>query len=212
MKKLVEGLEGLERHINFAEGAKFMVHKFLGVSLLVTVMICLAACRKSQESQSVGELPLPPGEEKVDGNFVLRESVVQESVEWKGKTWIYSITRKPDSTLQMVTDDDGNLCVDNKVSLNILEGDREVLAKDFTKADFNDLLTPDFLEKSILEGIVFYRTDEEGLQFATSVSYPHGSDTYVTMLINVAYDGTLTVRKDDLTDIPEEGSEDMQTP
>ena len=170
--------------------------------ILYLCLVCLIVygCKKAPSPAATDELLLPPGEEMVDGCIEMQSRVVQSTVEWRGLTWIYEISRKPDSGLPQVADDDGYLCTDNRVSLSILQGEREVLLREFTKADFRSYVAADFYDRSVLEGLVFYRAADEGLQFATSLSYPHGSDNYVSLLITVDEGGSVSIRQDDLLD------------
>lgn len=174
--------------------------KIWQLTLTVAVIVLLMAC-KGRKQAYVAEGPqLPPGEQLSGQSVSMRTTMDQATVEWRGKTWIYEISRRPDSTLTAVTDDEGLRCIDNRVSLRVSQGDNEVLRREFTKADFRPYLPEDFYTHSLLEGLVFYRAADEGLQFATSVSYPHGDDMYISLLITVAPDGSVRIRQDDLID------------
>ena len=78
-------------------------------------------------------------------------------------------------------------------------------SKVFTKADFANYLDKGFRDNGLLEGFVFDDTTEEGLRFATSVSYPQ-SDMYISLIVTVKANGTIVVSKDNLieTDSGEE--------
>ena len=117
--------------------------------------------------------------------------------EFKGKTYDMTVVRRADSTLPVVTDVQGLKYYDNTITLEVKTGGREFAHKIFNKNTFASYLEADFLKHAILEGLVFDKVTENGLQFAASVSYPE-SDLYVPFNITLLPNGNLSIDKADL--------------
>lgn len=131
------------------------------------------------------------------------------NAEFKGRTYNMHVIRRADAGLPIVTDMQGVKYYDNTISLRIDTGGREVINKDFTKHTFASYLEADFLQHSILEGLVFDKVTDYGLMFAASVSYPE-SDLYVPFHVTVLPDGRLSMEKADLMDDYEPETEPEQ--
>lgn len=130
------------------------------------------------------------------------------SVNWRGKSYKISISRVPNSSLPKVKATSGDIFWDNEINLTITGTNGEkFFNKQFTKQSFSSIITPDFLSKSILEGLVFDKTTDNGLLFAASVSYPQ-TDLYIPVSITISRDGKIAIKKEELIEeayLEEEG-------
>ena len=113
--------------------------------------------------------------------------------DFKGSTYDMKVVRRPDNTLPVVTDAQGQKYYDNTITLEISTG-----GKLFVNSEF--------IQHAILEGLVFDKVTDYGLMFAASVSYPE-SDLYVPFHVTVLPNGTLSIEKADLMDDYEPESE-----
>ena len=99
------------------------------------------------------------------------------------------------------------LFADNRVVLNIKRNDQSNLYnKIFTKRDFASLLTESYLEKSVLEGLVFDHEKTESangnIVLAASVSFPM-TDLYVPFTIIITPSGKMSIERDEeAVDVP----------
>lgn len=88
---------------------------------------------------------------------------------------------------------------DNKATLTIKSGDRQMFQQTFTKKDFASLVEPEMLAKSLLRGFVFDPSMNEGKEdiiFAVSVGYPQDDEMYVPMLLKISTTGKVSMEKD----------------
>ena len=86
--------------------------------------------------------------------------------------------RRPDESLPIVKNEQGEKFVDNRITLRITCGGKQVVDKVFTKDNFASLVDAKFMKYSILEGLVYDKTTPQGIIYAASVCYPQ-SDLYV---------------------------------
>ncbi len=99
------------------------------------------------------------------------------------------------------------LFADNRVVLSIKRQDKSNLYnKVFTKRDFASLLTEPYLEKSVLEGLVFDHEKTESangnIVLAASVSFPM-TDMYVPFTIVITPSGKMSIDRDEeAVDVP----------
>jgi len=129
--------------------------------------------------------------------------------DFKGRTYDMKVVRRPDSTLPVVTDVQGQKYYDNTITLEVSTGGKLFANKIFNKNTFASYLEADFLKHSILEGLVFDKVTDDGLMFAASVSYPE-SDLYVPFHVLVLPNGSLSIDKADLMDDYEPETEPEQ--
>lgn len=127
----------------------------------------------------------------------MQASTVNETVEHKGKSFNVSLSRVPDDNLPMVESEVGDMFVDNKITLHITQGGKDVFRKSFTKQDFSTLIANQFLKKSILEGMVYDKETPQGLLFAVSVSYPQ-TDLFFPITITISESGKMSMKKEEI--------------
>ena len=149
-----------------------------------------------EETQRIFQL------ESVDENTGLQRmqvSQIKQEISCKGKKFQLSVERAPDEQLPHVKSDMG-LFVDNRIKVKITrENGYTLFEKAFVKNDFASYLPAKYLNRSILEGLVFddVRTEEnKEITLAASVSYPM-TDLYIPFVLVVSQDGKLSISKDE---------------
>ena len=136
--------------------------------------------------------------EKIDENTGLQQmqvSQIQQEITCNGKKYQFSVLREPAKDLPQVKSDMG-LFLDNRITVKILrENGSKLFEKVFTKKDFAEYLTEEYLSHSVLEGLVFddVSTSEKNvLTLVASVSYPM-TDLYTPFSIVVSETGKMTL-------------------
>lgn len=127
----------------------------------------------------------------------MQVSRTEQTVSLKGNDYKISLARIPDDNLPIVDSEVGDKFVDNKITLNITQGGKNVIDRTFTKKDFSSIAGEQFLQKSILEGMVFDKVTPQGMVFAVSISYPQ-TDLYFPISLTVSADGKTSMKKDEL--------------
>ncbi len=127
----------------------------------------------------------------------MQVSRTEQTVPLKGNDYKISLARVPDDNLPIVDSEVGDKFVDNKITLNIIKEGKSVIDRTFTKKDFSSLTGEQFLQKSILEGMVFDKVTAQGMVFAVSISYPQ-TDLYFPISLTVSTDGKISMKKDEL--------------
>jgi hypothetical protein len=107
------------------------------------------------------------------------------------------ITRVPDDNLPTVMSDMDVRYTDNRIQLDIKQGERSVVSRSFTKSDFASLLDDAFLKRAILSGMVFSKTEGGKIVLAASACYPQ-SDMCVPVVIRVSADGQIAMEKSEM--------------
>lgn len=126
------------------------------------------------------------------------------------------IHRSPSDSLPLVKSEIGTFN-DNLIIVTITRQDHSRLfTKTFAKSDFSSFLSENYLNKTILEGVVFdVEKTEKGngnIILAASVSYPR-SDLYIPFSITVTPSGKMSINKDeDAVDVPATVSESSENP
>lgn len=120
----------------------------------------------------------------------------------KDKEYHYVITRKSSDDLPMVQGDFSKNAQfhDNIVTLKIVQGERQVFSKTYTKNDFSAFIDNTMLKHSVLRGFAYYHELDNGIQFAVAVGYPQDDEMFVPILLNVMADGTTSMEKDPMMD------------
>ena len=169
--------------------------QFLTVILMA---LLVANCGKKKQTEDIivkpVETPAPQGPVSMQPYNQITD------VQWLGKDYQVAINRVANDSLPMVTDENGQKFVDNKITVRVLRSDGSVFfSRSFTKANFNDQLDDDYRHTGILEGIVFDKVDENHLVLAGSVSHPQ-TDEYIPIVMTISNFGEVSIRRDDLMD------------
>ncbi|MCD8262460.1 MAG: DUF4738 domain-containing protein [Bacteroides sp.] len=169
---------------------------FAGLFLLSLVVI---ACGKKQGEgiQKDEEVLMQNSSGQADGTEKMQPFNSTLSVNYKNKEYTLQISRTPDENLPKVKSASGTVFVDNRISLLIRRGLETIFNKEFTKDSFNSLIDTGFLKNAILEGMVYDRTTDKGIVFATSVCYPQ-TDLYYPVSVTITPDGKMSMVKEEL--------------
>ena len=92
---------------------------------------------------------------EIAGPQRMQVSDVKTSFTYKGKEYQSSVVRRPDESLPIVKNEQGEKFVDNRITLRITCGGKQVVDKVFTKDNFASLVDAKFMKYSILEGLVY---------------------------------------------------------
>lgn len=177
---------------------------------LISLSLFIFSCSNKKDEQRNEDTVAFQIEENSGATGVqkMQVSTNNTSVSWRGKNYKISINRAPSSSLPKVKATSGDIFWDNEINLTITGANgAKFFNKQFTKQSFSSIITPDFLSKSILEGLVFDKTTENALLFAASVSYPQ-TDLYIPVSITVSKDGKMSIKKEELIEeayLEEEG-------
>ena len=107
----------------------------------------------------------------------MQVSDIKETITYKGKEYHSSVVRRPDESLPVVTNEEGDKFVDNRITLRLTCSGKQLIERSFTKESFASVVDARFMKYAILEGIVFNKTTPQGIVYAASVGYPE-SDLY----------------------------------
>ncbi len=178
--------------------------------LLLIIFACLLwNCTGKKPSSNVSDEQTVFQIDKVDeqtGLQRMQSSQFSDVIEAGGKKYQLYIERSATDSLPHVKSEMG-LFADNRVVLNIKRNDQSNLYnKIFTKRDFASLLTESYLEKSVLEGLVFDHEKTESangnIVLAASVSFPM-TDLYVPFTIIITPSGKMSIERDEeAVDVP----------
>lgn len=178
--------------------------------LLLIIFACLLwNCTGKKPSSNVSDEQTVFQIDKVDeqtGLQRMQSSQFSDVIEAGGKKYQLYIERSATDSLPHVKSEMG-LFADNRVVLIIKRNDQSNLYnKIFTKRDFASLLTESYLEKSVLEGLVFDHEKTESangnIVLAASVSFPM-TDLYVPFTIIITPSGKMSIERDEeAVDVP----------
>lgn len=133
-----------------------------------------------------------------------------ETVEWLGKEYKISISRRAENDSSIVEDDSGSKYHNNRITVRITRPDgTDFFDKTFTKNDFASVVNADYRRKSTLLGIVVDHVEGGNLYLAASVGSPDAlSDEYVPLIITVSRTGGVSMAKDNRPDSGGERAEE----
>ncbi|MCE2615532.1 DUF4738 domain-containing protein [Phocaeicola oris] len=144
--------------------------------------------------------------DKQTGVQRMKSWLVEQEIVAGTKHYQLYINRIPSDSLPLVKSDMGTFS-DNVIIVTITRQDHSRLfSKTFVKRDFSSFLSDNYLNKTILEGVVFdvEKTEKANgnIILAASVSYP-GSDLYIPFSVTITPFGKMSIDKDeDAVDIP----------
>jgi len=127
----------------------------------------------------------------------MQVSDVKTTFTYKGKEYQSSVVRRPDESLPVVAVEEGEKFYDNRITLRLSCGGKQVVDKVFTKESFASLVDARFMKYAVLEGLVYDETTAQGIIYAASVGYPQ-SDLYVPIRLTITPDGKISMAKEEL--------------
>lgn len=163
----------------------------------ITMVLLCAACSSQKKNDKDDMKVLMQDSTEVSGPQRMQVSDAKETISFKGKEYHSSVVRRPDENLPVVVNEQGEKFVDNRITLRIACGNKQVVDKVFTKESFASLVDARFLKHAILEGLVFDKTSPGGLIYAASICYPQ-TDLYVPLRLTISTDGKISMTRDEL--------------
>lgn len=169
---------------------------------IVYILVCASvifftACSSQDKNKKDGTQVLMQDSTEIAGPQRMQVSDVKTSFTYKGNEYQSSVVRRPDESLPIVKNEQGEKFVDNRITLRITCGGKQVVDKVFTKDNFASLVDAKFMKYSILEGLVYDKTTPQGIIYAASVCYPQ-SDLYVPIRLTITADGKISMAKEEL--------------
>ena len=159
----------------------------------------LGACSPSKKEDHATREAMMLDSIRKAGPQRMQFSEVKSKVTFQGKTYESTVVRRPDESLPVVTNEQGESFMDNRITLRLTQGGKVVLDKVFTKESFASLVNAKILKYAILEGLVLDGATPQGIVYAASVGYPQ-TDLYVPLRITVSSNGKISLAKEELMD------------
>ncbi len=173
--------------------------KNLFYMLACVSVIFLSACSSQNKSEKNDAQALMQDSAKAAGPQRMQVSDVKATFNYQGKEYQSSVLRQPDESLPMVKNEQGEKFVDNRITLRLTCGGKQIVDKVFTKESFASLVDAKFMQYAILEGLVYDQTTPQGIIYAASVCYPQ-SDLYLPIRLTITSDGKISMAKEELMD------------
>ena len=168
--------------------------------IILFVFAMLSSCGGSLSKNDSPTSEIQPAEEVVlKAPQFMQDSDITVPVKVGEREFQSNVVRRPDNNLPMVSNEQGQKYVDNRITLTLREGGRLVVSKEFTKNDFLSFLDAGFQRHAILEGLVFDKVEGRNILYAASVAYPE-SDLYIPFQITVTPAGNISIEKSDVMD------------
>lgn len=171
--------------------------KQLYTGLLLMAMVLISCTGNKNAANGPETRILKPDSIDAKGVQRMQVSKVDQPITFKGGEYRSFIHRVPNDSLPRVKDEQGNVFVDNTITLRLSRGNQRIFNRTFTKQSFSSLLTAEFMRNAILEGMVFDKTTPQGFIYAVSVSYPQ-TDLYIPLSVTITPDGKMSMAKEEL--------------
>ena len=128
--------------------------------IILFVFAMLSSCGGSLSKNDSPTSEIQPAEEVVlKAPQFMQDSDITVPVKVGEREFQSNVVRRPDNNLPMVSNEQGQKYVDNRITLTLREGGRLVVSKEFTKNDFLSFLDAGFQRHAILEGLVYDKAD-----------------------------------------------------
>ena len=160
-----------------------------------TPIILLSSCSLilfSCTPQKTEKQETPQTEEVVEEVHSMPDYDYTDSIMLGSHKVVYAITSQPDDKLPVVVDEDGVKYKDNRYNIEITRDGNTLFNRSFTKADFRSMLSEEFQEYGIMDGMRFSHAADGKLYFNTCVSYPE-SDMTCPFFLTIGPDGSYTI-------------------
>lgn len=157
----------------------------------------LSACAGSQKEREASREAFMQDSIRRTEPQRMQVSETTAEVTFRGKKYESVVVRRPDDSLPLVTNSQGERFVDNRITLTLTHKGKTILHRVFTKESFATLVDAKFMKYAILEGVVLDEPSDQGVVYAASVGYPQ-SDLYVPLRITVSADGKVSMDKEEL--------------
>ena len=163
---------------------------------LLCAVLTMTACKEKKQSTEI--IVTKQEQQQPAEPTAMHDSDFTEEIQWIGKTYTITISRRADSELPVVSDAQGVKYYDNRFTLSVNRNDGTTFySHEFTKADFAGYVDAQYLSGNALLGLVYEEADGDNLLFAASVGEPDPmSDDYVPLVITLSRTGNLSIRRD----------------
>lgn len=163
------------------------------LAALAIAASCAGNSGNSSEATQDAATKSENAEQAIDRNS---EVTINDTIEWRGGTYYAEIRRyAADDSTNIIKDETGNLYADNYVSLKITHNGDVFYENLFKKSTFRPYLPDEFYGTYRLNGIVFDKITDEGLQFAASVGNASQEDEYIPYNIVISPNGSVVITK-----------------
>lgn len=171
---------------------KKITYILLGATLYLATS-CSSSTNKEQENVRILM------KDSVENNTPQKMPSTESKINFihKGKEYTSLITRQPDEEQPFIKNQQGDMFVDNSITLYITNANKTIVNKRFTKKDFASLIENRFMKHAILESLIYNGTTSEGFVYIASVSYPQ-SDLYVPIKLTISPEGNIRMTKEEL--------------
>jgi hypothetical protein len=164
---------------------------------ILLALMAITACTGNKETTRNNDTRVLFGD-SIDSHGIQRMQVseVEQAIAFEGKEYNSFVRRVPDESLPYVKNSMGEVFVDNTITLRLTRGGGKIFSKTFTKQSFSSLVSEEFMQHAILEGMVFDKTTSQGFVYAVSVSYPQ-TDLYIPVSVTITPDGKMSMVRDE---------------
>lgn len=174
-----------------------MKRQILGaLTLAFLLATSLAGCQgkpsQTAQTSSLGEFETENA--VADGIQRMHTYDYTDTLRLDGHTYVCTIHREADESLDHVTDEEGTQYADNRYTLSIRRDGQPCFERQFTKGSFASHLSAEFQQKGILDGMMCDHS-LPGLSFAVSVTLPQ-SDMVEPLLLRVDTAGGIVIERD----------------
>lgn len=170
-----------------------------------------AACSSRAGDSSKGEAVWTTDSIRSGAPQAMQSSLAHEDVTFRGKNYHTTVSRQADRSLPIVTNEQGEKFVDNRIKLRVECNNRTIVDREFTKNDFAAWVDARFLRYAILEALVFNEVTSSGLAFSASICYPQ-TDLYLPLRITVEANGNLRIEREELEEAPASVEDSIRNP
>jgi hypothetical protein len=161
--------------------------------------LALTACKEKKQSDDI--IISKQEVRKPSGPVSMQDYADTKNVDWMGGKYEVAISRQSSGSLPMVTDDDGQKYVDNRISLKISRQDGSVFyEKEWTKDDSASYLDESYKKGGILEAMIFDHVQGTEMRFAVSVCKPESGDEFIPLVLTVNSTKGIAIRRDSSID------------
>lgn len=156
----------------------------------------LTACGGKQENNATGEDSLAQQTAGNPAEPVADDASTQDfTANLGGHEYTIELKQYADKTIPVVEDELGGQSYDNSVEMTIKRDGSIFKSKKFTKEAFQDFMSRDDWKISVLQGMTFVKSDEEGLHFAAQVG-ERDTDGAMAFNVLVTTSGTIDITRD----------------
>jgi len=173
------------------------------MAAIATISLATISCKEKKQNDDIIIAKYVP--EKLKEPIRLSTDVRSSEVNWLGKKYTIEVQRVPADSLPKVKDENGQLYVDNRVTMKITRDDKSVfLRRSFVKESFSTYVDHDFQKSGYLENIVFHSIDNNQLKFGVVITSAGNEDEFVPLDMWIDRQGGIMIKPGKLFDSNED--------